>query len=120
MNKLEESKQKKLKKIKMWKDHEHRLIFDWFASQKKQAWNDFYVSLLQHTYTVYFITSPPTKFDRKKARTMLIEQVHTKMLRIRQELSQLNMKCKEVDSLFVFFHIKINHNFDSQNTISRI
>ncbi|EIE77344.1 hypothetical protein RO3G_02048 [Rhizopus delemar RA 99-880] len=42
MNKLEESKQKKLKKIKMWKDHEHRLIFDWFASQKKQAWNDFY------------------------------------------------------------------------------
>ncbi|KAG1445836.1 hypothetical protein G6F46_004850 [Rhizopus delemar] len=100
MNKLEESKQKKLKKIKMWKDHEHRLIFDWFASQKKQAWNDFY-------------------FDRKKARTMLIEQVHTKMLRIRQELSQLNMKSKTQYQEYDYSDGATNEEIDRDLTIAK-
>lgn len=44
MSELEDSKQKRLEKIKMLRDHEHRLILDWFASQKKQLLNEYYVS----------------------------------------------------------------------------
>ncbi|CEG66989.1 hypothetical protein RMATCC62417_03475 [Rhizopus microsporus] len=71
MTELEESKQKKLEKIKIWRDHEKTSVLDWFTAQKKQAWDDYY-------------------FARKRARAVLIEEVQTKMQKLRQELSRLN------------------------------
>ncbi|KAL4206954.1 hypothetical protein AB4K20DRAFT_1918657 [Rhizopus microsporus] len=75
MNELEESKQKKLEKIKIWRDHEKTSVLDWFTAQKKQAWDDYY-------------------FARKRARAVLIEEVQTKMQKLRQELSRLNKQSK--------------------------
>ncbi|KAG1444618.1 hypothetical protein G6F56_010228 [Rhizopus delemar] len=75
MSELEDSKQKRLEKIKMLRDHEHRLILDWFASQKKQLLNEYY-------------------FARKKARTSLAEEVQSKLVKIRQESNQLNKQSK--------------------------
>ncbi|CAO3694185.1 unnamed protein product [Rhizopus stolonifer] len=75
MSELEDSKQKRLEKIKMLRDYEHCLILDWFVSQKKQLLNEYY-------------------FARKKARTSLVEEVQTKLVKIRQESSQLNKKSK--------------------------
>ncbi|CEI91909.1 hypothetical protein RMCBS344292_06186 [Rhizopus microsporus] len=72
MNELEESKQKKLEKIKIWRDHEKTSVLDWFTAQKKQAWDDYYV----------------------RARAVLIEEVQTKMQKLRQELSRLNKQSK--------------------------
>ena len=57
MNELEESKQKKLEKIKIWRDHEKTSVLDWFTAQKKQAWDDYYVRSNWVLYSYSFFCS---------------------------------------------------------------
>lgn len=45
MKELDQSKLERLQRIENWQKFERQSIHDWFAAQKKQAWNDFYVSI---------------------------------------------------------------------------
>lgn len=44
MNQLDQSKNERLQKVENWRNFELQSIHDWFTAQKKQAWDDFYVS----------------------------------------------------------------------------
>jgi hypothetical protein len=68
MSQLDQSKNERLQKVENWRNFELQSIHDWFAAQKKQAWDDFYVScvinfhiflpLLSATlHTVYIVCS---------------------------------------------------------------
>ena len=46
MSQLDQSKYDRLQKVQNWQKLERQSIHDWFAAQKKQAWDDFYVSIL--------------------------------------------------------------------------
>lgn len=59
MSQLDQSKNERLQKVENWRKFERQSILDWFTSQKKQAWDDFYVS-------VYIITNERTGFKREK------------------------------------------------------
>ncbi|KAK4510837.1 Karyopherin transporter [Mucor velutinosus] len=74
MKELDQSKLERLQKIENWQRLERQSIHDWFAAQKKQAWNDFY-------------------FARKKVRSDLVQNVQNKITRLEQELGQLNVQC---------------------------
>ncbi|GAN01249.1 hypothetical protein MAM1_0005c00681 [Mucor ambiguus] len=76
MRELDQSKLERLKRIENWQRLERQSIHDWFAAQKKQAWNDFY-------------------FARKKVRSDLVQNVQNKITRLEQELGQLNVQCKQ-------------------------
>lgn len=64
MSQLDKSKSDRLKRMENWRNYEHQSIKDWFAAQKKQAWDDFYVSsfflfiycLLLFTSALYFFS----------------------------------------------------------------
>ncbi|KAI8372262.1 hypothetical protein EDC96DRAFT_500525 [Choanephora cucurbitarum] len=71
MNELDCSRNKKLERVENWRNLERQSIHDWFAAQKKQAWDDFYSA-------------------RKKIRSDLVQDVQRKITRLKQELSQLN------------------------------
>lgn len=45
MSQLDQSKNERLQKVENWRKFERKSIHDWFAAQKKQAWDDFYVSV---------------------------------------------------------------------------
>lgn len=45
MKELDQSKLERLQRIENWQKFERQSIHDWFAAQKKQAWDDFYVSI---------------------------------------------------------------------------
>lgn len=75
MNQLDQSKTERLKKVENWRNLERQSIHDWFAAQKKQAWDDFY-------------------FARKKVRSDLVEEVQLKIAKLKQELSSLNKHTK--------------------------
>jgi uncharacterized membrane protein YkvA (DUF1232 family) len=50
MSQLDQSKNDRLQKVENWRNFERQSIHDWFAAQKKQAWDDFYVSNLLLDY----------------------------------------------------------------------
>ncbi|KAL7330979.1 hypothetical protein PS15p_203237 [Mucor circinelloides] len=76
MKELDQSKLERLQRIENWQKFERQSIHDWFAAQKKQAWDDFY-------------------FARKKVRSDLVQNVQNKITRLEQELGQLNVQCKQ-------------------------
>ncbi|KAF1804079.1 hypothetical protein V8B55DRAFT_1511052 [Mucor lusitanicus] len=75
MKELDQSRLERLQRIENWQRLERQSIHDWFAAQKKQAWNDFY-------------------FARKKVRSDLVQTVQNKITRLEQELGQLNVQLK--------------------------
>jgi hypothetical protein len=50
MSQLDQSKHDRLQKVQNWQKFERQSIHDWFVAQKKQAWDDFYVSTLFYTF----------------------------------------------------------------------
>ncbi|CAO3679937.1 unnamed protein product [Rhizopus stolonifer] len=78
MSELEESRQERLEKIKIWKAQEHDLVLNWFSSQKARAWNEYYLK-------------------RKGARTMLTDKAQNELLRIKKEIGQLDKRSKTQD-----------------------
>ncbi|KAL9538978.1 hypothetical protein MBANPS3_010549 [Mucor bainieri] len=87
MRELDQSKLQRLQRLENWQRLERQSIHDWFAAQKKQAWNDFY-------------------FARKKVRSDLVQNVQNKITRLELELGQLNVQCgvtnEEADRDLVF------------------
>ncbi|KAI8092377.1 uncharacterized protein B0P05DRAFT_526034 [Gilbertella persicaria] len=77
MNELDQSKTEKLQRVEHYRNLERKSIHDWFAAQKKQAWDEFY-------------------FARKKIRSDLVEDVQRKITRLKQELAQLNKQSRHV------------------------
>lgn len=75
MNQLDQSKNERLKKVENWRNLERQSIHDWFAAQKKQAWDDFY-------------------FARKKVRSDLVDEVQLKIMKLKQELTLLNKQTR--------------------------
>ncbi|KAI8359161.1 hypothetical protein BD560DRAFT_405491 [Blakeslea trispora] len=71
MSEIDRSRDEKLERVQNWRNLERQAIHDWFAAQKKQAWDDFY-------------------FARKKVRSDLVQDIQRKITRLKQELSQLN------------------------------
>ncbi|KAG1473893.1 hypothetical protein G6F56_000686 [Rhizopus delemar] len=78
MSELEESRQERLEKIRIWKAQEHDLVLNWFSSQKARAWNEYYLK-------------------RKGARTMLTDKAQNELLRIKKEIGQLDKRCGATD-----------------------
>ncbi|KAI8888192.1 hypothetical protein K501DRAFT_268085 [Backusella circina FSU 941] len=91
ISQLDKSKSDRLKRVENWRNYEHQSIKDWFAAQKKQAWDDFY-------------------FARQKARSDLVQEVQQKIVKLKQELSHLNKQCKQRNyknvTLKIGFHQK--------------
>ncbi|KAI8640091.1 hypothetical protein BD408DRAFT_420284 [Parasitella parasitica] len=75
MSQLDQSKHDRLRRVENWQRFERQSIHDWFAAQKKQAWDDFY-------------------FARKKVRSDLVQKVQNKITRLEQELGQLNVQLR--------------------------
>ncbi|KAG2229945.1 hypothetical protein INT48_003490 [Thamnidium elegans] len=71
MSQLDQSKNERLQKVENWRKFERQSIHDWFAAQKKQAWDDFY-------------------FAKRKVRSDLVQDVQRKIQKLEQELSLLN------------------------------
>ncbi|CAO3679933.1 unnamed protein product [Rhizopus stolonifer] len=98
MSELEESRQERLEKIKIWKAQEHDLVLNWFSSQKARAWNEYYVSLLPCNLIVCFVIFLlGEKLKRKGARTMLTDKAQNELLRIKKEIGQLDKRSKTQD-----------------------
>ncbi|KAL9553805.1 hypothetical protein PS6_003760 [Mucor atramentarius] len=95
MKELDQSKLERLQRIENWQKFERQSIHDWFAAQKKQAWDDFY-------------------FARKKVRSDLVQNVQNKITRLEQELGQLNVQCgatnEEADRDLIFARQPYNGN----------
>ncbi|KAI8880214.1 hypothetical protein K501DRAFT_335547 [Backusella circina FSU 941] len=71
MEQLKQSKQKRINKVHNWKEYERRSITSWYHAQKSQAWNEFYNA-------------------RKRLRSDLLDQVQKKIIKLKQEVQQLN------------------------------
>ncbi|KAI7890328.1 uncharacterized protein EV154DRAFT_253243 [Mucor mucedo] len=71
MSQLDQSKNERLQKVENWRRYERKSIHDWFAAQKKQAWDDFY-------------------FAKRKVRSDLVQEVQHKINRLKGELIALN------------------------------
>ncbi|KAI8054828.1 hypothetical protein BDF21DRAFT_431142 [Thamnidium elegans] len=75
MSQLDQSKNERLQKVENWRKFERQSIHDWFAAQKKQAWDDFY-------------------FAKRKVRSDLVQDVQRKIQKLEQELSLLNKQTR--------------------------
>ncbi|KAI9257834.1 hypothetical protein EDC94DRAFT_178580 [Helicostylum pulchrum] len=75
MSQLDQSKNERLQKVENWRKFERQSINDWFAAQKKQAWDDFY-------------------FAKRKVRSDLVQDVQRKIQKLEQELSLLNKQSR--------------------------
>ncbi|GAA5814341.1 hypothetical protein MFLAVUS_007835 [Mucor flavus] len=75
MSQLDQSKNERLQKVENWRKFERQSIHDWFAAQKKQAWDDFY-------------------FAKRKVRSDLVQDVQRKIQKLEQELSLLNKQSR--------------------------
>lgn len=106
MSELEESRQERLEKIRIWKAQEHDLVLNWFSSQKARAWNEYYVSLLPYNLIVCFVIFLlGEKLKRKGARTMLTDKAQNELLRIKKEIGQLDKRCKYIKKKKKAWHL---------------
>lgn len=58
MGQLDQSYNERLQKIEAWRNFERQSILDWFAAQKKQAYDDFHVSISLRIYIYIYTASP--------------------------------------------------------------